>query len=173
MHLISNWHYSDLGFSLHVSLSSSNLLSLLYLQAKVFSFALVYQEHCDGIPAELFKTLKKMLWKCALNMSANLEDSTVATALQKVIFITISKKDNDKECSNYHTIAIISHASKVMLKILQVSLQQYMNWELPDVQAGFRNSRGNGDQIVNILGIIEKAKGFQKNIYFCFIDYAK
>ena len=106
-------------------------------------------------------------------MSANLEDSTVATALQKVIFITISKKDNAKECSNYHTIALISHASKVMLKILQVSLQQYVNRELPDVQAGFRNSRGNRDQIANILRIIEKAKGFQKNIYLCFIDYAK
>ena len=106
-------------------------------------------------------------------MSANLEDSTVATALQKVIFITISKKDNAKKCSNYHTIALISHASKVMLKILHVSLQQYVNRELPDVQDGFRNSRGNRDQIANILRIIEKAKGFQKNIYFCFIDYAK
>ena len=106
-------------------------------------------------------------------MSANLEDSTVATALQKVIFITISKKDNAKECSNYHTIALISHANKVMLKILQARLQQYMNQEISDVQAGFRNSRGNRDQIANILRIIEKAKGFQKNIYLCFIDYAK
>ena len=78
-----------------------------------------------------------------------------------------------KECSNYHTIALISHASKVMLKILQARLQQYVNRELPDVQAGFRKGRGSRDQIANIRQIIEKAREFQKNIYFCFIDYAK
>ena len=114
-----------------------------------------------------------MLWKCALNMPANLQDSTVATALQKVIFIKISKKDNAKKCSDYHTIALISHASKVVLKILWVSLQQYVTQELPDIQAGFRKGRGNRDQIAKILRIIEKAKGFQKNIYFCLIDNAK
>ena len=80
---------------------------------------------------------------------------------------------NAKECSNYCTIALISHASKVVLKILQARLQQYMNRELPDVQAGFRKSRGTTDQIANIRWIMEKARGFQKNIYFCFIDYAK
>ena len=106
-------------------------------------------------------------------MSANLEDSAVATALQKVIFITVSKKDNAKKGSNYHTIALISHASKVMLKILQVSLQQYMNWELSDVQFGFRKGRGTRNQIANICWIVEKTREFQKNIYFCFIDYAK
>ena len=78
-----------------------------------------------------------------------------------------------KECSNYRTIALISHASKVMLKILQARLQQSVNHELPDVQAGFRKGRGTRDQIVNIRWIIEKAREFQKNIYFCFIDYAK
>ena len=78
-----------------------------------------------------------------------------------------------KERSNYCTIALISHASKVMLKILQARLQQYMNQELPDVQAGFRKGRGTRDQIANICRIIEKAREFQKNIYFCFIDYAK
>ena len=83
------------------------------------------------------------------------------------------KKGNSKEGSNYHTIALISHASKVMLKILQATFQQYVNWELPDVQAGFRKCRGTKDQIANIHWIIEKAKEFQKNIYFCFIDYAK
>ena len=83
------------------------------------------------------------------------------------------KKDNAKECSNYSTIALISHASKVMLKILQARLQQYVNHELPEVQAGFRKGRGTRDQIANILWIIEKAREFQKNIYFCFIDYAK
>ena len=78
-----------------------------------------------------------------------------------------------KECSNYHTIALISHASKIMLKILQTGLQQYLNQELPDVQAGFRKGRGIRDQIANICWIIKKAREFQKNIYFCFIDYAK
>ena len=82
-------------------------------------------------------------------------------------------KGNAKECSNYHTIALISHASKVMLKILQAKLQQYMNYELSDVQAGFRKDRGTRDQIANIRWITEKATEFQKNIYFCFIDYTK
>ena len=89
------------------------------------------------------------------------------------VFIPIPKKGNAKECSNYCTIALISHPSKVMLKILQARLQQYMNQELPDVQTGFRKGRGTRDQIVNIRWIIEKARGFQENIYFCFIDYAK
>ena len=92
---------------------------------------------------------------------------------KRSVFIPIPKKGNAKECSNYSTIALISHVSKVMLKILQVRLQQYMNRELPDVQAGFRKGRGTRDQIANIHWIIEKARGFQKNIYFCFIDYAK
>ena len=85
----------------------------------------------------------------------------------------IPKKGNVKECSNYHTTALISHASKVMLKILQAALQQYMNCELPDVPAGLRKSRGTRDQIANICWIIKKAREFQRNIYFCFIDYAK
>ena len=106
-------------------------------------------------------------------MPANLENSAVATGLEKVSFIAIPKKSNAKECSNYHTIALISHASKVMLKILQARLQQYMNRELPDVQAGFRKGRGTRDQIANIHWIMEKAREFQENIYFCFIDYAK
>ena len=89
------------------------------------------------------------------------------------VFIPIPKKGNAKECSTYHAIALISHASKVMLKILQARLQQYVNRELPDVQAGFRRGRGTRGQIANILRIIEKAKEFLKNIYFCFIDYAK
>ena len=89
------------------------------------------------------------------------------------VFIPILKKGNAKECSNYCTIALISHASKGMLKILQARLQQYVNRELPDVQAGFRKGRGTRNQIANIHWIIEKAREFQKNIYFCFIDYAK
>ena len=89
------------------------------------------------------------------------------------VFIPIPKKDNAKECSNYCTIALNSHISKVMLKILQARLQQNMSREIPDVQAGFRKGRGTRDQIANSLWIIEKAREFQKNIYFCFIDYAK
>ena len=88
-------------------------------------------------------------------------------------FIPIPKKGNAKECSNYHTIALISHANKVTLKILQARLQQYVNCEISDVQVGFRKGRGTRDQIANICWIMEKAREFQKNIYFCFIDYVK
>ena len=90
-----------------------------------------------------------------------------------IVFIPIPKKDNAKNCSKYHTIALISNTTKVMLKILQVRLQQYVNNELPGVQDGFRKGRGTRDQVANIHWIIEKTREFQKNIYFCFIDYAK
>ena len=106
-------------------------------------------------------------------MPANLENSAVATGLEKSVFIPIPKKGNVKECSKYHTTALISYASKLMLKILQARLQQYVSRELPDVQSGFRKGRGHRYQIANICWFIEKASQFQKNIYFCFIDYAK
>ena len=106
-------------------------------------------------------------------MPANLENSAVATGLERSVFIPIPKKGNVKEFSNYHKIALISHASKVMLKILQARLQQNVNREFPDVQAGFRKGRGTRDRIANICWIIEKTREFQKSIYFCFIDYAK
>ena len=107
-------------------------------------------------------------------MPANLEYSAVAIGLEKrSVFIPIPKKVNAKECSNYCTTALISHASKVMPQILQARLQQYVHRELPDVQAGFRKGRGTRDQIANICWIIKKAREFQKNIYFCFIDYSK
>ena len=107
-------------------------------------------------------------------MPTTLENSALATGLKKrSVFILIPKKVNTKECSNYHTIALISHSSKVMLKILQARLQQYVNRECPDVQAGFRKGRGTRYQIANIHWNIEKAREFQENIYFCFIDYAK
>ena len=106
-------------------------------------------------------------------MPANLENSAVATNWKRSVFIPIPKKGNAKECSNYHTIALMSHASEVMIKILQARLQQYMDCEFPDVQAAFRKGRGTRDQIANICRIIIKARKFQKNIYFCFIDYAK
>ena len=92
---------------------------------------------------------------------------------KRSVFIPITKNGNAKECSNYRTIALISHASKVTLRILHARLQQYVKCELPDVQAGFRKGRGTRDQIANICWIIEKATEFQKNIYFCFSDYAK
>ena len=114
-----------------------------------------------------------MLLKCCIQHAKKLENSAVATGLKKSAFISISKKGNAEECSNYYTIALISHASKLMLKILQARLQQYVNQELSDVQAGFRKGRGTRDQIANIRWIIEKAREFQKNICFCFIDYAK
>ena len=97
----------------------------------------------------------------------------MARGLEKVSFISIPKKSSAKECSNYHTTALISHASKAVLKILQARLQQHVNQEIPDVQAAFREGRGTRDQIANICRIKEKAREFQKNIYFCFIDYAK
>ena len=106
-------------------------------------------------------------------MPGNLENSAVATRLERSVFTPIPKKGNAKECSNYRTITLISHTSKVMLKILQARLQQNVNHELRDVQAGFRKSRGATDQIANICRIIKKAREFPKNIYFCFIDYAK
>ena len=106
-------------------------------------------------------------------MPANVENSAVATGLERSVFILIPKKGDAKECSNYRTTVLISYASKVMLKILQARLQQYMNRELPDVQGSFRKGRGTRDQIATICWIVEKEREFQKNIYFCFIDNAK
>ena len=107
-------------------------------------------------------------------MPANLENSAVATGLEKVSFHSNPK---ERQCQRMlklpHNCTLISHASKVMLKILQARLQQYVNHQLPDIQAGFRKGRGTRDQTANICWIIEKAREFQKNIYFCFIDYAK
>ena len=128
----------------------------------------------DGIPDELFQVLKydavkelhsicQQFWKA----------QKWPQDWKRSVFIPIPKKDNAKGCSNYHTIALIPHASKVMCKILQARLQQNVNCELPDVQTGFRKGRGTRDQIANIHWIIKKAREFQKNIYFCFIDYAK
>ena len=106
-------------------------------------------------------------------MPANLQNSAIATGLEKVSFHSNPKKGKAKEYSNYRTVALISHASKVILKILQARLQQYVNHGLPDVQAGFRKGSRTKDQIANIRWIFEKARESQKNIYFCFIDYAK
>ena len=106
-------------------------------------------------------------------MPANMENAAVDTGLEKVSFHSNSKERQCQRMLNYCTIALISHASKVMLKILKARLQQYMNCELPDAQAGFRKRRGTKHRIANICWIMEKAREFQKNIYFCFIEYAK
>ena len=121
-----------------------------------------------------FRSWKMMLWKCYTQHVSKFGKLSSGHRTGKgQFFFQFPKKGNAKECSNYCTIALISHASKVMLKILQARLQQYVNRELPDVQAGFRKGRGTRDQIANIRWIMEKAREFQKNIYFCFIDYAK
>ena len=115
-----------------------------------------------------------MLWKCCTQYALTFGKlSSGHRTGKRSVFIPIPKKGNAKECSNYGTIALISHASKGMLKILQARLQQYVNRELPDVQAGFRKGRGTRNQIANIHWIIKKTKEFQKTIYFCVIDYAK
>ena len=148
----------------------------------------------DGIPVELFQILKddavevlhsvcQQIWKTQQwsqewkrsvfnpNFNSNFQFSVPTFNWKRSV--PIPKKGNAKECSDHFTIALISHASKVMLKILQDRLQQYVNCELPDVQAGFRKGRGTKDQIANIHWIMEKAREFQTNIYFCFVDYAK
>ena len=123
---------------------------------------MLFQILKDDAVKELY-SIRQQLWK----------SQQWPQVWKRSVFISILQKGNAKECSNYHTIALNSHASKVTLKIPQARLQQYMNRELSDVQAGFRKGRGTRDQIANIHWIIEKAREFQKNIYFCFIDYAK
>ena len=128
----------------------------------------------DGIPIELFQILKDD----SVNVLHSICQQIWKTQQwpqdwKRSVFIPIPKKGNAKECSNYCTITLISHTSKVMLKILQARLQQHMNRELPDSQAGFRKGKGTRDQIANICWVIEKAREFQKNMYFCFIDCAK
>ena len=128
----------------------------------------------DGIPVELLQILKDDAMKVLHSICQQIWKTQQWPQDWKMsIFILIPKKGNAKECSNYCTIALISHASKAMLKILQARLQQFVNCELPDVQAGFRKGRGTRDQIANIHWIMGKAREFQKNNYFCFIDYAK
>ena len=127
----------------------------------------------NGIQGELFQILKDAVKVLQSICQQIWKTQQWPQDWKRSVLIPIPKKGNAKECSNYRTIALISHASKVMLKILQARLQWYVNRELPDVQAGFRKGRGTWDQIANIRWIIKKAKEFQKNIYFCFIDYAK
>ena len=128
----------------------------------------------DGIPVELFQNLKDDAVRVSHSICQQIwKPQQWPKDWKRSIFIPILKKDNAKECSNCYTIALISHAKKVMLKISQARPQQYMNCELPDVQPGFRKGRRTRYQIANICRITNKAREFQKNIYFCFIDYAK
>ena len=128
----------------------------------------------DGIPVQLFQILQDNAVKVLHPICQKIwKAQQWSLDWKRSVFIPIPKKGNAKECSNYRTIALISHASKVMLKILQARLQQYVNRELPDVRAGLGKGIETRDQIANIRWIIEKAREFQKNIYFCFIDYAR
>ena len=128
----------------------------------------------DGIPVELFQILKDDAVKVLHSICQQIwKTPQWPRNWKRSVFIPILKKGNVKEWSNYHTIALISHASKVMLKILQARLQQYMNCELPDVQVGFRKGRGTRDQIANIRWIIEKPRELQKNIFFCLLTAPK
>ena len=128
----------------------------------------------DGIPVELFQILKDDAVKVLHSICQQIwKTQQWPQDLKRSVFIPIPKKGNGKECPNYPTIALISHASKVMLRILQTRLQQYVNLGLPGVQAGFGKGRGPRDPIANILWIIKKKPEFQKNIYFCLLEYAK
>ena len=128
----------------------------------------------DGIPVELFQILKDDSVKVLHSICQKIWKAQLwPHDYKRSVFIPVPKKGNAKECSNYRTVAFTSHASKVILKILQDRLQQYVNHEIPGVQAGFRKGRGTRGQMANIQWIIKKAREFQKNIYFCFIDYAK
>ena len=128
----------------------------------------------DGIPAELFQILKDDTVKVLHSICQQIwKTQQWPQDWKRSVFIPIPKKGNAKECSNYHTIVFISYASKVMLKILQARFQQYVNQEFSGVQAGSKKDRGTRDQTANIRWILEKAREFQKNINFCFIDYAK
>ena len=128
----------------------------------------------DEIPVKLFQILEDDAMKVLHSICQQTwKTQQWPQYWKRSVFIPIPKKGNAKECSNYHTIELISRASKIMLKILQARLQQYMNSELSAVQAGFRKGRRTRDETVNISWIIEKAREFQKNIYFCFRDYAK
>ena len=126
-----------------------------------------------GIPVKLFQILKDDAVKVLHSICQQIWKTQQWPQDKRSVFTSIPKKGNAKECSNYHTITLISHASKVMVKILQARLQQYENCELRDVQAGFKKGRGTRDQMANICWITKKAREFQKNIYFCFTDFTK
>ena len=134
----------------------------------------MFNWNSNGIQIELFQILKDDAVKVLHSICQQIwKTQQWPQDWKRSVFIPIPKKGNAKECLNYHTIALISQANKVMLKILQARPQWYVNQDLPDVQAGFRKGRGTRDHIANICWIIEKAREFQKNLYFCFIEYVK
>ena len=144
------------------------------MEAKPIQYCKVKKKKRRRIPVELLQILEDYVVKVLHSIHQKIwKTQQWPQDWKRSVFIPIPKKGNAKEYSNYCTIALISHASKVKLKILQATLQQYVNQELPDIQAGFRKGRGTRDQIANICWVTEKAREFQKNIYFCFTDYAK
>ena len=158
----------ELDLSFHFTLIITTLTSL------DLGLFFTLSKCSNGIPIELFQILKDDAVKVLYSIHQQFwKTQQWPQNWKRSVFIPIPKKGNADVCSNYYTIALISHTSKVMLKILQARLQLHVNHELPDVQAGFRKGRGTKDQIANICWIIEKAREFQTNIYFCFIDYAK
>ena len=169
-HLTGVSHTLDVGYLL----STARLSRAAQLWFALGSITMNKPSGGDGIQVELFQILKNDIVR-ALHSSCQQIWKTQQWPQdgKRSVFIPITKKGNAKECSNYCIIALISHSSKVMLKILQARVQQYVNRELPDVQAGFRKGRRTRDQIANICWIIEKARVFMKNSYFFFINYAK
>ena len=138
---------------------------ILFIINKIFGGSVYISIYGDGIPVELFQILKDSAVKVLHSICQQIwKAQQWSQDWKRSVFISIPKKGNAKECSNYHTIALISHASKIMLKILQARLQQYVNCEIPDVQGEFRKGRGTRDQIANIRWIIKKAREFRKNI---------
>ena len=166
---------STFAVSIEIALETTAICLLLgYPVAWLLANSKYKASGGDGIPVELFQILKDDAVKVLHSICQQIwKTQQWPQDWKRSVFIPIPKKGNAKECSNYCTIALISHASKVMLKILQARLQQYMNGELPGVQAGFRKGRRTRDQITSISWIIEKAREFQKNIYFCFIFMPK
>ena len=162
------------GVSIYSCSSEVQTLFLTFDVGYLLSAAHAPVSGGDGIPVELFQIIKDDTVKALHSICQRIwKAQQWPQEWKRSVFIPILKKGNAKECSNYRTIALISHISKVMLKILQARLQQQVNCELPDVKAGFRKGRETRNQIANIHWIIEKARQFQKNVYFCFIDYAK
>ena len=171
------WQYTEELYKKDLHDPDNNKGVIIHLEPDIlecqFKWALgnITMNKAGGIPAEIFQVLKDDAVKVLHSICQQIwKTQQWPQDWKRSVFIPIPKKGKAKECSNYCTIALILHASKVMLKILQARLQQYVNRELPDVQAGFRKGRGSRDQIANICWIIEKAREFQKNIYFCFID---
>ena len=176
----TNWEHTQKNYTKKVLMTWMTTMVITRLEPDILeceikrvlgSITMNKASGSDGIPAELFQILKDDAVKVLHSICQQIwKTQQWPQDWKRSVFIPIPKKGNAKQCSNYHTIALISHSSKVMLKILQDRLQQYVNWELPDVQLGLRKGRGTRDQIDNICWIIEKARKFQKNVYFCFID---